>query len=67
MLELVVIAAVAAAVAYLVGTAKGKADLVVLKADVAKLLPGLEAKVASAEAGVKADILAIVAEIKAKL
>ena len=67
MLELVVIAAVAAAVSYFVGTKSGKAELTKLKAEFAAELPKIESSVSAAEAKVKADVLFLVAKLKAKL
>lgn len=65
-IEILVVGA-ALGVGFLLGTKKGKADLTVLKADVAALLPKVKASVVSAEAIVKTDVLALVAKIEAGL
>jgi hypothetical protein len=62
--ELVVLAAVGG-VAYLVGTAKGKADLAALKVDAASLEASVVSGLFVVEAKVKAEALALIAKVKA--
>ena len=64
-LEIVVVLVAVAAVAYLLGTVKGKAEVAKLKADVSAELKKIEPAVKADVAKVEADAKAAVAKVKA--